>query len=60
VIADAIESMQEKVRRDRHAIQRITDDKLMHLHLLLIDSEARTNLWVIKMILTFMMLYAKK
>jgi len=60
VIADAIESMQEKVHKDRHAIQKITDDKLMHLHLLLIDSEARANLWAIKMILTFVMMFAKK
>jgi len=52
--------MQEKVHKDRHAIQKITDDKLMHLHLLLIDSEARANLWAIKMILTFVMMFAKK
>jgi len=60
VTADAIESIQEKVYKDWHAIQRITDDRLMHLHLLLINSEARANLWVIKMILTFVVLSAKK
>jgi len=43
VVTYGIESIQEEVHEDRHAIQRIPDDELMDLHLLLIDSEARVK-----------------